>query len=169
MKGFFSFIIILLLTIFLINLSIFFTNQDNEKKDIINTIIEIEQHSTKRILLENNVDKIIKITLNELLINDNFNLINAKNSTNTRLFNYLKNRAFEYDLFFENKKDLEINSLNQITSVELIEMKNMKFAYFYFTGGELRNKNIATIFGQNFKLKFKIPHGYNIKVVIFSA
>lgn len=169
MKGFFSFIIVLIATLFLINIILFLNTENNTRNELITKLIEIENYNSKRTIIENNVDKIIDVSLNELLINDNFNLKNAKTIVNGRLFNYLKKRSFEYDIFFYSKKDLTLNYLNKTTSIELIELKKTKFAYFYFTGGEFRNKKIGNNFGQDFDLIFKIPIGYNKKVVVFDV
>lgn len=169
MKGFFSFIIVLIITLFLINFILFTNSQNYERNETINKLIEIENYNSKRTIMENNVDRIILVSLNELLFNDNFNLNNAKMVVNKRLFNYLKDNSFEYDIFFNKKQNLTLNYLNSTTSIELIEIKKTKFAYFYFTGGEFRNKNIGTVFGNDFSLIFKIPIGYNKKIVVFNA
>ncbi len=169
MKGFFSFLIVFFIIIFLINTNIFFEKQNNEKNKLINNLIEIEQYNKERTLIENNLDKIIRIKLDEKLGKNNFDLISSKNEINLQILKYLKNKAFQSDLFLENEEELNINILNQITNLEIIETKNLKYMQFIFTSDILRNKNISKKFGLKTELIFKIPIGYKIRTLIFNV
>ena len=60
MKGFFSFLVVMLILIVLINFSINIQNNSHEFKKIKSELIAIENASKERTLLENNVDKIIQ-------------------------------------------------------------------------------------------------------------
>ncbi len=169
MKGFFSFIIVLFIIIFLLNITTFFNEETHKKQEIINQLIEIEYFTKERTLLENNVDNLIKIKLDEQLKSSNFDLIFAKQNINNSLFNFLKNKSKESDIFLENEKALTLDFLNQTTSLEIFETKNIKYAQFVFTSNILKNKNISKVFGKDFEIIFKIPIGYLKRTVIINA
>lgn len=169
MKGFFSFIIIIAMVIFLINSNIFFNDQIHFQNELVNKLIEIEYYSKERSILEINVDTLIQKKLIEQLKSDDFDLIFSKQKINTALFNFLKDKANQTDLFLENPTSLSIDFLNQTTSIELFEVKNIKYARFIFTSNNLKNKNISKKFGKNFEILFKIPINYSQKMVIIDA
>jgi len=72
-------------------------------------------------------------------------------------------------MFLENEHELSLDFLNQTTSLELFETKNIKYAQFVFTSNISKNKNISKVFGKNFKIIFKIPINYSKKVIIIDA
>jgi len=169
MKGFFSFILVLFIILFLINITNFFDDQIHTRNKIINQLIEIEYYACQKTILENNVDNLIEFKLNEQLNSSNFDLIFAKQKVNQTLLTFLKNKASQSDMFLENEHELSLDFLNQTTSLELFETKNIKYAQFVFTSNISKNKNISKVFGKNFKIIFKIPINYSKKVIIIDA
>jgi len=89
MKGFFSFILVLFIILFLINITNFFDDQIHTRNKIINQLIEIEYYACQKTILENNVDNLIEFKLNEQLNSSNFDLIFAKQKVNQTLLTFL--------------------------------------------------------------------------------
>jgi hypothetical protein len=169
MKGFFSFIIILLIIIFLINFSIFRIDVNSEKNDLLNTLIEIEQSSKERTIMENNIDRIITTKLSHQFLEEDFRLEKTKNNINSKIFNYLKNKSKISSIYFDSEEQITLSKLNSMSSVWLTQIDKIKFATYEFTSNTNKNKIISQNFGTDFDLYFKIPINYKISVVIFDA
>lgn len=168
MKGFFSFIVVLILIILLFSILVFFENEDSKKNKLINTLIEIENASLKRSLIENNLDRIIEKKLLETLITENYTLSNAKENVNKSIINYLNDAKIK-NIYFKNDKKISLGKLNSITNVSILEFNGIKFALFEFTSNSLKNQVISKKLSSNFEFYFELPINYQNKVVILSA
>lgn len=168
MKGFFSFIIVLLVIITIFGIITFFDNSSIKKSELINTLIELENNSKERTIIENNLDRIIEKKLLEQLIIENYNLSNAKENVNKAIINYLKNGEVK-TIYFNNKEKLTLGRLNSMTSVSIIEINGIKVATFEFTSSFNKNEIVTKQINERFDFYFSLPIAYKNKVVIISA
>lgn len=168
MKGFFSFLIILFLIIFLFNILIFFENEDNKKNDLINNLIELENASKERTIIENNLDRIIEKKLLDTLITENYSLNNAKENVNKAIVNFLKESYFK-NIYFENNEKITPQKLNSMTNISVFEINGIKFALFEFTSNSSKTQVISKKLGKGFDFHFELPINYQNKMVIISA
>jgi len=165
MKGFFSTIIVVVMLIILINLSILSLNFENNIIELENNLIIVENASMKRIIIENNVDRIIEQKLIDQIKKENFNLISIQTEINSALLNYLGKRAKATNLFFENESPLTLEYLMLNSSAFLLEVEGITIAEYSYTSLPLMNTTISSKLGKNSILYFTIPIGYTIRVI----
>ncbi len=165
MKGFFSFSIILALLLLLIIFSIGINESSLEKEKIKTELIALEQASKERTLIENNVDKIISVSLTEQIEKENLNLIIAQNEINSALLKYLRPRARKTNLFLEDMGILDLLYLNENSVVLLFEYNGLTYGEYAFTSNIGKTNNISSFLGRQTKLFFKIPIDYSMKVL----
>lgn len=165
MKGFFSFLIIIAITIVLINFCLILQNNSISFKEIKNELIAIEEASKERTLIENNVDKIISKKIEEIIFLEETNVTNAQNKINSRLLEYLTGKAFATDFFLENEKTLTLNYLNENSVVIIFKTKEMSYIEYSYTSNITKTKNVSSKLGKKLKLFFVIPIGYSQKVI----
>jgi hypothetical protein len=165
MKGFFGFVIVFAILVLLLTLVTFENNfySSLEKAKIM--IIDSEQASKERTILESNIDKIIFSVLEEQVLQENFEIENVKNEVNQKIIIYIKGRAKASTIFFENNKEPTTNFLNENSESLLVEKSGITYAEYVFTGGILRNNTISNNFSKNAKIFFQIPPGYTVRVI----
>jgi hypothetical protein len=165
MKGFFSFLIVLVMMNILFGLIIITQNTQNTTKKTNIELIALENASKDRTILENNVDKIIYQSLLEIALLKKTNLKTSKDNINTKLLNYLKNKAFATDAKLQNPYPINLTYLNNSTRLEIYGSDQISHVNYYFTTGEFFKHNISTELGNSIKLIFKIPRYYTQKVI----
>jgi len=165
MKGFYSTIIVIAMLGLLISFSNLSTLTSKEINSFETDLIILENASMQRVVMENNVDRIIELKLIEQLKKENFNLILIQTQINSSLFNYLKNRAHASDLFFENTTPITIEYLMLNSSAFLLEVKGIRYAEYAYTSTPLLDSIVSSKFGKDSILHFKIPIGYTKRVV----
>jgi len=143
MKGFFGIIIVFVILSLLLIVSLKENNFHNELKKATVFMIEAEQASKNRTIMENNVDKIIEQKLDEQIFKKNFNI----------------------DLLLNNINEAQVGPptkefLNNNSTAMIIENNGIIYAEYFFTGGLVKTNTISTNFGKNIELFFKIPTDY---------
>lgn len=157
-KGFVGFILVLAMA----TLLLFFTIQLNENKQNFdktkNELIKAEQANSKRTLLENNIDKIIEAKLNEQITIQNFNTSKARNLINSKLAEFLKEKAKIYSY---NGQTNEVSTLflNQNSSVQLLKSQYYIYAEYVYSPN-LTTTQIKQIFGEKLTSEFIFPINY---------
>ncbi len=164
-KGLFSFMLFLVLLIIILELSIFLQKNESDFEKTKNELIKLEESNKQRTIIEENIDKIIKIKLEEQILKNNSNIFVAQKEINTKLFEYLKERAKATDIFFENEKELSIEYLNQNSVISIIQIKDITYAEYFFTSNILKTNIVSSKIGNKIKVFFRIPVDYTIKVV----
>ncbi len=165
MKGFFSFLIIIAITIVLINFCLILQNNSKDFKEIKNELIAIEKASKERTLLENNVDKIISKQIEDILFLEETNVIHAQNKINSKLLDYLNEKAFATDFFLENENLLTLNYLNENSILIIFKTNETSYIEYLYTSNITKTKNVSAQLGEKIKLFFVIPIGYSQKVI----
>ncbi|MFA5763732.1 MAG: hypothetical protein WC915_02880 [archaeon] len=165
MKGFFSFLLVLVMMNIIFGLVIITQETQNTSKKTNIELIAIENASKDRTILENNVDKIIYQSLLEIVLLEKTNIPTSKNNINSKLLNYLKNKAFATNILLQTPHTLTLSYLNNSTQLEIYKSNQISYVNYYFTTGEFLTNNISTEFGNSIKLIFKIPRNYTQKVI----
>jgi LAS superfamily LD-carboxypeptidase LdcB len=165
MKGFFSFLLVLVMMNILFGLIIITQDTQNTTKKTNIELIALENASKDRAILENNVDKIIYQSLLEIALLKKTNLTTSKDTINTKLLNYLKNKAYATNSDLKNPHTLTLSYLNNSTRLEIYGLDQISYVNYYFTTGESLTNNISTELGNSIKLTFKIPKYYTQKVI----
>jgi hypothetical protein len=165
MKGFFSFLLVLVMMNIIFGLIIITQDTQNTTKKINIELIALENASKDRAILENNVDKIIYQSLLEIALLKKTNLKTSKDIINTKLLTYLKNKAYATDSDLKNPHALTLLYLDNSTRLEIYGLDQISYVNYYFTTGESLTNNISTELGNSIKLTFKIPKYYTQKVI----
>ena len=165
MKGFYSTIIVIAMLGILISFANLSLLTSNNLTSLETGFIATENASMQRVVMENNVDRIIQVKLIEQVEKENFNLILIQTKINSSLLNYLKPRAKATNLFFENETSLTLEYLMLNSSAFLLEIKGTKYAEYSFTSTPILNTIISSKLGKNSILYFKIPIGHTTRVV----
>jgi hypothetical protein len=151
MRGIFSFSIILVVLVVLLNLSLvennFYAKIEKAEKDCI----EAENSSKERTILENSIDKIIEAKLGEQMRNRNFLPASVKNEINQRLSEYLPSATKEF--------------LNSNSNAYTMEAGGKKYGEYSFTSNEMKTIFITKKIGKKSTAYFTIPVDYSIKLI----
>lgn len=162
-KGFTGFILVLAL----ITLILFFTIEINQNKINLkqteNELIKAEMANKERTLIENNIDKIIEAKLNEQLLLQNFNTQIAKNSINSTLSNYLKEKA-KIHLYTGQQKEISTLFLNQNSSVQLLKTQYFIYAEYVYAPNTITTQ-IKQILGNKLTSEFIFPNYYTKTII----
>jgi len=162
MKGFFSFILLFLIAIIILEYSLFFNTQEENFLTTKLELIALEKANKDRTIFENNVDKIIFTTLNEEL-DKTTNLIFIQNKINSQLLTFLDQKVDAK--INNNKTNLNLSFLNNSSSVIAFETQKLKYAEYVFTNGLLLNNSISKKLGNKTQLEFTIPIYYSQRVI----
>jgi len=162
MKGFFSFILLFLMAVIILEYSLFFVSQENNFLETKIELIALETSNKDRTILENNVDRLIFNTLNNEL-DKTTNLIIIQNSVNLKLLNFLDGKVIAK--VKKVKKNLNLSFLNNSSSVISFETQKIKYAEYVFTHGPLLNNSISKTLGNEMKTNFTIPVYYTQRVI----
>ena len=165
MKGFFSFVLLFLMSIIILEYSLFFISQQSLFSQTKLELIALENASKDRTIIENNVDKIIYQSLLEIILLEKTNIPTSKDIINTNLLNYLKNKAYATDILLQNPHTLTLSYLNNSTKLVIYKSDQISHVDYYFTTNESLTNNISTELGNSIKLIFKIPQYYTQKVI----
>jgi len=165
MKGFFSTIFVIAILLILINFSSVSLNTATQLEHLENNLMILEEASMQRVVMENNVDKIVLIKLEEQIEKENFNLILIQSEINSSLLQYLNNKAMATNIFFENETPLTLEYLMLNSSAFLLEIKGIKYAEYSYTSLPLMDTIISAKFGKDSILYFKIPIGYTTRAI----
>lgn len=164
-NGLFTFIILLVMLLILLELNIFLQKNNLSFEKTKNELIKLEEANKKRTIMEENIDKIIFLKLEENLKKNNSNIFDVQKEINSFILNYLKEKAKATNLFLENEKNLSLNYLNENSVVSIIKIKNITYSEYVFTSNVSKTNNISSKIGNEIKVNFKIPIDYSIKVV----
>ncbi|HNV01035.1 MAG TPA: hypothetical protein PKK60_01250 [archaeon] len=164
-KGLFNFIIVIIIIGIIFTLVINSNKIKEELEKTKNELIITEISQKEQIILENNVDKIIETKLREQILLKNFNSFKIQNEINTKLYNYLKDKANACDTISESKNTLTTNYLNNTTNAYTLQTENVSLGEYTFTSNLTKNQIICKSLGEKTKIEFRIPIGYNIKVI----
>ncbi len=165
MKGFFSFLLVLVMMNIVFGLIIITQDTQNTTKKTNIELIALENASKDRTILENNVDKIIYQSILEIILLEKTNIPTSKDIVNTNLLNYLKNKAYATDILLQNPHTLTLSYLNNSTKLVIYKSDQISHVDYYFTTDESLTNNISTELGNSIKLIFKIPQYYTQKVI----
>lgn len=164
-KGFFSFIIVVLI-IGIIFVSTINCNKINEKFDKTkNELIITEINQKEQVLLENNVDKIIEMKLREQILSKNFNSYKIQNEINSKLLTYLIDKANACDTISQNKSGLNLIYLNNTTAAYSLQTETVSEGEYIFTSNITKNQIVCKELGEKTKIEFMIPIGYTIRII----
>jgi hypothetical protein len=164
-KGIFSFIILIIMMLIILELNVFLTKENNEFEKIKNELMIIENASKERVIMEENVDKIINFILEKNVGNNTTNIFLVRNEINSNLFNYLKNRAKATNIFGEKEKDLTLNFLNENSVVSIIKIDGITYSEYSFTSDITKTNIVNSKLGNNLILEYRIPIDYIMRVV----
>ena len=120
MKGFFSTIFVIATLLILLTFNGVLLNTTNQLDSLENDLMILENASMKRVVIENNIDRIIQLELEEQMNEENFNLILIQTEINSSLLKYLQNKASATNIFFENKIPLNLEYLMLNSSAYLL-------------------------------------------------
>ena len=164
MRGFFGsmliFVMLILLLLVNINENMFYSELGKAKT----LLIEAEQSSKERTILENNTDKIIYEKLKEQVLLKNFLVESIKNEINLSLTKYFHGKANATN-FGEKNKEVTISFLNENSKAIMLEQEGLIYAEYTFTGGLNRTASVSKVIGTNITTIFKIPAGHTTKVI----
>jgi hypothetical protein len=164
-KGFFSFIIVILIIGIILTITINLNSVNQKLLETKNELIKTEISQKERTLLENNVDKIIEIKLREQILLKNYNSYKIQNEINSKLLKYLQNRSNSCDTLTNQKENLSINFLNNNTTAYVIQTENASFGEYTFTSNLTKTNIVCKELGDKTKIEFRIPAGYNTKII----
>jgi hypothetical protein len=165
-NGFFTFILVLVMLLFLLELSIIFNNSNFILSETKTDLIALEQANRERTIIENNVDKIITNKLTEQLEKENLNVLIAQTEINLFLLTYLQTRAKRSNLFLEEGGDIDLFYLNQNTVVVLLQVEGVSYGEYVFSSNELKTNNVSKLIGDTIKVQYKLPIEYFASVII---
>gem|GEM_PF-2755979 len=172
-KGFFS--IILVLAVLELSLSVLDAKNAvaKETQAISKQTLEIEKAFFRRAEIENNVDFLVKKTLEKELLAKNLDPQKIRQKVAERITNFSKSfgKDKEKTSFFieenHNKNAIAQERLEDATQVLVVSQKGITFAVFYFTGGINNDKKFkAEISEGNYFSQFEMPAGYMAKAVV---
>lgn len=164
MRGFFGFLLIFILLLLLVFVSIKENNFYSELNESKTLLIEAEQNSKERTILENNTDKIVFLKLKEQANKQNFLIKSVLNEINYSLEKYLFGKAKATELGKE-KGEVTLNFLNKNSAAFIIEKEGITYAEYSFTCGLERTNEVSKQIGNEMKVTFTIPCGYTVRVV----
>jgi acid phosphatase class B len=159
MKGFFSIFLVLVSIIIIFDLLVVLSEQNNSFSEIKTELIAIENASKDRSILEKNVDKIVSKSLEEIVFSDT-SIQEGLNLINSRLSNYLKEKAFIRNIFSDSKQQITKNKLNDLSVLSIFRTKNLSFAQYTFTSDITKTTIVSKKLGKNILLEFTIPINY---------
>ncbi|MBT4870764.1 MAG: hypothetical protein HON47_04270 [Candidatus Diapherotrites archaeon] len=165
MKGFFSTIFVIATLLILLTFNGVLLNTTNQLDSLENDLMILENASMKRVVIENNIDRIIQLELEEQMNEENFNLILIQTEINSSLLKYLQNKASATNIFFENKIPLNLEYLMLNSSAYLLEIKGIKYAEYSYTSLPFMDTIVSSKLGKDSIIYFKIPVGYTIQVI----
>jgi len=178
-KGLISFVLVLIFILIYFSL-VYSISSFNSKKDFTESeLIEIENSSFKRNLIENAVDSVIKEEIEKEIMFGSDDPEKIREKVAAKLFetfsgNELKNTEFRE--ITSGKKYTEIKIKGEKLSKEFIEKnskiivinleKTLYLVQFIYTGGINRNKLIGAEIKENSSSqKFFIPVDYSVTVI----
>jgi hypothetical protein len=149
----------------ILELNVFLTKENNEFEKIKNELMIIENASKERVIMEENVDKIINFILEKNVGNNTTNIFLVRNEINSNLFDYLKNRAKSSNIFGEKEKYLTLNFLNENSVVSIIKIDGITYSEYSFTSDITKTNIVNSKLGNNLILEYRIPIDYIMRVV----
>jgi hypothetical protein len=164
MRGFFGFLLIFVLLLLLTFVSMKENNFYSELNESKTLLIEAEQNSKERTILENNTDKIVFLKLKEQVNKQNFLIKSVLNEINHALEKYLigKTKATNFGV---EKGEISLMYLNENSTAFLIEKEGITYAEYTFTCGLERTNEVSKKIGEEMKVIFTIPCGYTVRVI----
>ena len=180
-KGLMSFVLVLIFILIYFNL-VYSIGEFNSKKNLTEAeLIEIEDTSFKRNLLENAVDSVIEETIsNEILfgstegkkINQKISekLIKVFSETEAKeIFVKEINSNKEYKKIKITGKEITKEFIEENSKTIVIKLEEKIFLVeFHFTGGINKNNLVGAEITENqSKSKFFIPVNYTVKLIAF--
>lgn len=165
MRGFFGFVIVFAILVLLLTLVTFENNFYSSLEEAKIILVDSEQASKKRAIMESSLDKIVYSALEEQILQENFEIENIKNEVNQKIIKYILGKGWASTILFENLGEPTIEFLNENSESLLIEKAGITYAEYVFTGGILRNKTISKNFSESTKIIFRVPSGYTMRVV----
>lgn len=165
-KGFFSFFIVLAISLILLTTIIEYHNNNLLLTKTKDELIKNEQSHKEKTLLENNTDTIIETKLREQIILRNFNSTIIENAINTELYNYLKEKTKTYNTITKTQKTLSISYLNENSKAFAYEIDGIIYGEYSFTSDITKSATIRAEMGDETKQEFLIPPKYIVKKLI---
>ena len=164
-KGFFTFILVFVMILFLFELSIIFNENDFVLNEVETDLIALEQANKERTIIENNVDKILSLKLREQLLKENFNVLVAQHEINLSLLRYLHSRASKSNLFLDETGSLDLSYLNRNSVVVLLQVNGISYGEYVLSSNELKTNNVSKLLGDKIKVQYKLPIEYVVRVM----
>ncbi len=174
-RGLFAFSIGMILLIIMVNFVLIeksFSEKINETKNIL---IDGENASKERTLLENNFDRVIEEKLLEQIKLKNYNNGLAKKIISkeieekfpeieqTSIFDAELNEDEQDAESKKNKIKIDSDFLEETSEVILIETDEGTYAEYTFTSTKMKDKIMQKRFGKKSIILFKVPIGYSVK------
>ena len=164
MRGFFGFLVVFVMLILLLLVSVNENNFYSELGEAKTILIEAEQGSKEKTIIENNVDKIVFEKLKEQVLQKNFLIESIMFEINNPLSSYLSTRTTANIIGTKiGPVNTEFLTLNSIAF--LIEKEGVTYAEYTFTGGLLKTNTVSHTFGEKIEIEFVIPADYTVRVV----
>jgi len=165
-KGFFSFIIVLVLAVVILTITAEQQKTNSIFVEIKNELIKNEQSHKEKIIMENNTDTIIQTELTKQMILRNFNQTLIENAINSRLFDYLKDKTKTFDSITKTSGTLSMNYLNENTKAFIYEIEGIMYGEYIFSSNLTKSSTIKKELGEKTKQEFMIPAGYTIRKIL---
>ena len=164
-KGFYSFFAVLAMMIILLSLAAHSEKNALSIEKARNGMIDLEQASKERAVMENNTDRIILAKLEEQAALGNFNTESVKGEINSALLKYLYGRAYATDIFYGQKKELTLEYLNQNTGAVILKANGVTYAEYEYTSNLLKSSIVSARLGNEAAVRFMIPIGHATRVI----
>jgi len=165
MRGFFGFVLVFAMLIMLLGLAATENNFYCRLGEAGALMIEAEQASKERGLMDSSLDKIVAAKLGEQIAEENFEAGTVKEEVNRALADYFAGKADATTSLFEFLGEPNEEFLNENSEAFLIEKDGITYAEYVFTGGLFRNRTVSGKPGGQAVARFFVPAGYTVRVV----
>lgn len=136
--------------------------------------IEMEKAFFRRAEIENNIDFLIKKTIEKEILSKNTDPKKIKEKVAQKIAEFAEQNTRQDEkeqtyFFMENseKKEVETQALEKTMQVVVLNNGKITAAQLFFTGGEHKDTVLkAKIRHQHFSNEFTIPVGYSVEVLV---
>ncbi|MEM4662711.1 MAG: hypothetical protein QXM75_01690 [Candidatus Diapherotrites archaeon] len=168
-RAFFTSVFILLIVSALLGLLASYAKEWEILNNAHAIAIEMESMGFIRYQIEENINKVIKETIEEELSNkntDSFSLNKTVNKKIIALLEYFK-KGFGCEVYVsDGTKKLPVSNLNDLSRTLVIEAEGVIIAEYTYTGGAMKDKKlVCELKGNKVKAFVFVLPGYTVKVV----
>ncbi|MBI4044906.1 MAG: hypothetical protein HY392_04305 [Candidatus Diapherotrites archaeon] len=150
-------------------------NAEKQADTVLTQALEMEKVTFTRTQMENIFDDTVKTALENEIKNNNLDAQEIKKKTVEKIIWLSEQGLFDSgsikaEFFIEKhgaKEKISDTILGESSSVLVISEEGITTAWFFFTGGILRDTHFkARISGPNYSTEFMLPIGYSMAAVV---